>query len=370
MLGLITKERIALNSTLHSESGELGAPRAVSVTHERIRTLTWTIALTCGLLVSVVVSTTVGVAYIPLDEVWLITKAHILTPDAIPETKNAVIIWEIRIPRVLLGSLVGAGLSVAGVAVQALLRNVLAEPYLIGISSGASTGAAFVLLGYGAASSLSVNIGAYIGALLAVSLVFGIARAGGTLTAERFIFAGIIIGFAFNALTNLLVFLSSRSHGARSVMFWMLGSLNFAKWDSLLIPLVVFLVTLVLLVLWSRKFDAIAIGDDTAHILGTNPNNFRIYSMALVAACVASLVAVAGSIGFLGLVVPHIARRLVGANHFGVFLTSALLGSILLVWADALARTAFQPKELPIGVLTALIGTPLLLSILRKRYAK
>lgn len=359
-----------MNSTLYSESVELGARGVSSVSRERIRVLAWTTALACVLLVSAVVSTTVGVAYIPLDEVWLVAKAHIFTPDVIPQTKNAVIIWEIRIPRVLLGSLVGAGLSVAGVAVQALLRNVLAEPYLIGISSGASTGAAFVLLGYGAASSLSVNLGAYIGALLAVALVFGIARTGGTLTAERFIFAGIIIGFAFNALTNLLIFLSARSHGARSVMFWMLGSLNFGKWDSLPIPLIVFLITLALLLLWSRKFDAIAIGDDTAHILGTNPNNFRIYSMALVAACVASLVAVAGSIGFLGLVVPHVARRLVGANHFGVFLTSALLGAVLLVWADALARTAFQPKELPIGVLTALIGTPLLLSIVRRRYAK
>ena len=334
------------------------------------RAFLWGLLLATALVISAVTTISIGVVSIPLHEVWDVLLGNLTAaPDAL-SSKNSVIIWNVRTPRMLLALLVGAGLSVAGVAIQGVLRNVLADPYLIGISSGASTGAALVLLGFASATSLSLTVGAYLGSLAAILLVFGIARSGGSITSERFIFAGIIVGFAMTALTNLLIFLSGSDHGARSVMFWMLGSLNLANWDSLLIPFLALLVTLTLMILWGRKFDAISIGDDTARTLGTNPDHFRTLSLAIIAACVATLVAVSGAIGFLGLVVPHISRRMVGATHRGVFVISALLGSVLLMWSDALARTMFQPKELPIGVLTALLGTPLLLFLMRRLYAK
>lgn len=330
----------------------------------------WLLFLSILLVVSAISTISIGLVPIPLREVWDVLYGHLAGSTGALDSKNAVIIWEVRTPRMLLALCVGAGLSIAGVSIQAVLRNVLADPYLIGISSGASTGAAFVILGFASSAAVSLTAGAYAGSLAAILLVFTIARAGGAVTSERFIFAGIIVGFAMTALTNLLVFMSGSSHGARSVMFWMLGSLNLADWGALPIPAVALVVTLILLVLWGRRFDAISIGDDTARALGTDPDRFRVTAMAVVAACVATMVAVSGAIGFLGLVVPHISRRLVGATHRGVFVVSALLGAVLLMWSDALARTVFQPKELPIGVLTALLGTPLLLILMRRLYAK
>ncbi len=330
----------------------------------------WLLFLSILLVVSAISTISIGLVPIPLREVWDVLYGHLAGSTGALDSKNAVIIWEVRTPRMLLALCVGAGLSIAGVSIQAVLRNVLADPYLIGISSGASTGAAFVILGFASSAAISLTAGAYAGSLAAILLVFTIARAGGAVTSERFIFAGIIVGFAMTALTNLLVFMSGSSHGARSVMFWMLGSLNLADWGALPIPAVALVVTLILLVLWGRRFDAISIGDDTARALGTDPDRFRVTAMAVVAACVATMVAVSGAIGFLGLVVPHISRRLVGATHRGVFVVSALLGAVLLMWSDALARTVFQPKELPIGVLTALLGTPLLLILMRRLYAK
>ncbi len=333
------------------------------------RFIAWTAALALLLLVSIIATIGIGVVSIPVSDVVRTLHSHVVGGQAPIDPKNAAIIWNIRTPRTLLALTVGAALSITGVSIQAVLRNLLADPYLIGVSSGASTGAALVILGFASSTSLSLTLGAFLGSTVAIVLVFAIARVGGPLTAERFIFAGIIVGFAMNALTDLLVFITSDAHGARSVLFWTLGSFNLADWESLPIPLSVLLATLLLLSIWARRFDAMAIGDDTARTLGTDPALFRIESMILAALCVSTMVAVSGTIGFVGLVVPHISRRLVGALHRRVLIVSALLGSVLLMWSDTLARSAFQPNELPVGVLTALLGTPLLLFLMRKLYA-
>lgn len=282
------------------------------------------------------------------------------------------IVWLIRLPRVILGIFVGAALAMAGVAIQALVRNPLADPYLLGISSGASAGAAAsILFGVGSGlGAIALTGSAFLGALLAIVLVLSIARIGGRLVTSRLVFAGIAVGFALTALTNFLVFASESRDGTRAVLFWMLGSLAQARWSS--VPLLVgtILVAVLVFVVWSRRFDALAIGDDTALALGTDPTRFRTVAALAVSLTVAVAVAVSGLIGFVGLVIPHIARRLVGGRHRILFPTAALLGALLLVAADALARVAFAPRELPLGILTALIGTPLLIALVRRSLAR
>ena len=282
------------------------------------------------------------------------------------------IVWLIRLPRVILGAFVGAALAIAGVAIQALVRNPLADPYLLGISSGASTGAAAsILFGVGSGfGAIALTGSAFIGAVVAIVLVLSIARIGGKLVTSRLVFAGIAVGFALMALTNLLVFASEARDGARAVLFWMLGSLAQSRWSSVPIVIVAVVLCLVLFMSWSRRFDALAIGDDTALALGTDPTRFRMLAAVTVSLTVAVAVAVSGLIGFVGLVIPHIARRLVGGRHSMVFPTAALLGALLLVLADALARIAFAPRELPLGILTALIGTPMLIALVRRTLAR
>lgn len=278
------------------------------------------------------------------------------------------IVWIIRVPRVIIGAFVGAALAISGVALQALVRNPLADPHLLGISSGASTGAAAsILFGIGSGLGTAALTGsAFIGAVFAIVLVLSIARIGGKLDTSRLVFAGIAVGFALTALTNFLVFASESRDGTRAVLFWMLGSLAQSRWNSVPILAGTIIFALILFTLWSRRFDALAIGDDTALALGTDPTRFRAIAALAVGLTVAVAVAVSGLIGFVGLVVPHMARRLVGGRHRIVYPTAALLGALLLVSADALARIAFAPRELPLGILTALIGTPMLIVLIRR----
>ena len=327
-----------------------------------------------GLVGSIVLTVGIGSVAVPPSHVWGAVADRIGGPTCHECTIAELnIVWLLRMPRVLIGVLVGAALSCAGVAVQALVRNPLADPYLLGISQGASFGAAVQILfgvslaGGGlvlGASALATS--AFVGALMAIALVLAVARIGGRLVSSRLVFAGIAIGFALAALTNLLVFLSDSRDAVRAVMFWTLGSLGQSRWDQLPVVAIVVLGSGLLLWWWSRRFDAITLGDDTALSLGTDPTRFRTAAVIVVAALVAVSVSVSGAIGFVGLVVPHIARLLVGATHRRVLPAAALIGALVLVWADALARTAFQPVELPLGVLTALLGTPLLIVLVHR----
>ncbi len=283
--------------------------------------------------------------------------------------RQQVIIWDVRGSRVILAAIVGAGLSICGAIMQSLVRNVLADPYLLGIASGASTGAAAVLV-FGIGGILGLTGGAFLGAVFATVATFTIASTAGSLTSERIILAGITVSFAMTALTNLMVFVSGNEGTSRSVMFWMLGSLVFASWDQMLLPLILVLFTLVVGMGLGSGLDAISVSDETARVSGFHPQRLRLLGVLLVSACVASLVAIAGQIGFVGLVIPHIARRLVGATNRSVIPTSAILGAMLLVWADVIGRVAFDPRELPLGIVTSLLGTPILIALVRKQYSR
>jgi len=328
-----------------------------------------------GALLVVVAVIAVGVGPVSIDPATVagvVLERLGLGPGGAWSTADESIVWLIRLPRVILGAFVGAALAMAGVAIQALVRNPLADPYLLGISSGASTGAAAsILFGFGSGlGAIAITGSAFVGALLAIVLVLSIARIGGRLVTSRLVFAGIAVGFALTALTNFLVFASQSRDGTRAVLFWMLGSLAQARWASVPLLVLAILAALVVFTLWSRRFDALAIGDDTALALGTDPTRFRALAAVAVSLTVAVAVAVSGLIGFVGLVVPHIARRIVGGRHRVLFPTAAMLGALLLVAADALARIAFAPRELPLGILTALIGTPLLIALIRRSLAR
>lgn len=284
-------------------------------------------------------------------------------------SREEVIVWDVRGARIVLAAIVGAGLSICGAIMQSLVRNVLADPYLLGTASGASAGAATILV-FGISGVFGLAGAAFIGAVVATVATFAIASTGGTLTSSRVILAGITIGFAMTALTNLMVFASGDEGAARSVMFWMLGSLALASWDQMLLPILALLVTMIVGMGIGSGLDAMSVSDETAQISGFNPQRLRLASMLLVSACIAVLVSAAGQIGFVGLVIPHAARRLVGATNRSVIPVSALLGATLMVWADVIGRIAFQPREIPLGIITALVGTPVLIALVRRQYSQ
>lgn len=370
--------RIVLNKVTHVSTTRAtrrrprvssGAPLGHAARLSRRRGALLLIGLCAALAASMIIAVGIGPVEVPASLVTRIVGGHLGLPiEQSWSPAEASIVWLIRVPRVLLGAAVGAVLAMTGAAIQSLVRNPLADPYLLGISSGASTGAAAsILFGVGSGlGAIALTGSAFVGALLAIVLVMTIARIGGRFVPSRLIFAGIAVGFALTALTNFLVFASESRDGTRAVLFWMLGSLGQARWQSVPIGVTAVIVALLAFTLWSRRFDAIAISDDTALALGTNPTRFRASAVLVVCLVVAAAVSVSGLIGFVGLVVPHIVRRLVGGRHSIVIPTSAALGALLLVWADAAARVAFAPRELPLGILTALIGTPLLVALIRR----
>ncbi|GAA0486295.1 ABC transporter permease [Paractinoplanes deccanensis] len=341
---------------------------------QRRRTTLWVVGLVAGVVATGVIAVGTGAIGIGPGTVARILGHQLLGfPSEVTWTPpQEAIVWQVRLPRVLLGMLVGAGLAVCGVALQAMVRNVLADPYLLGINSGASSGAAAaILFGAGAGfGQYALSASAFLGALAASLLVFLVARSGGRVTSMRLLLSGVAVGYALYALTSFLIFASGSAEGSRSVMFWLLGSLGLARWDALLaVAALVIGGTAAYLTVSGRRLDALAVGDETAHTLGVSPDRFRMRLLVVVSLCVGVLVSAAGSIGFVGLVVPHLARRVVGATHARVVPVAALLGAILLVWADVVARVLLAPQEIPIGIITALLGAPFLLILIRRLHA-
>ncbi len=336
----------------------------------RRHTLLWAGGLGILLVVTLPVAVGLGpVGIAPGTATRIVTYHLVGWPQAVSWSgAEDSIVWLVRMPRVVLGAVVGAGLALTGAALQAMVRNVLADPYILGVTSGASTGAAAtILFGVGAAvGASSLTASAFVGALAATAALYLLARVGGQITAIRLLLAGVTIGYVLSAATSFLIFASDTPEGARAVLFWLLGSLSLARWSSVGIAVLVVGAALVALVLWGRRFDALAIGDDTARTLGVPPTRFRIQALAVVSLCVGAVVAVSGGIGFVGLVVPHVARLCVGGAHRRVYPVAALIGAIFLVWADVVARIAFAPRELPLGIVTAVVGAPLLIILVRR----
>ncbi|MEI7059008.1 iron chelate uptake ABC transporter family permease subunit [Nocardioides sp. CCNWLW239] len=267
------------------------------------------------------------------------------------------IVWDLRLPRTLLAGICGAGLAICGVILQSLLRNPLADPFVLGISSGASTGAvSIVVLGVGS-GAIGLSTGAFVGALVSFALVLLLASlAGGT--TDRLVLAGIAATQLFSALTSFIVFTAADAEQTRGVLFWLLGSLSSASWTDVLVCGVIVLGGLLCCIAGAGWLDAFAFGNDAAASLGVDVARIRIVLLVLTALMTAVIVSTSGAIGFVGLVLPHLARALVGVGHRLLLPATALLGAIFLIWVDTAARTVIDPEELPVGVATALIGVP------------
>jgi len=346
------------------------------MTLHRIKMPLIIISLLVGLVLSITIAVTLGSVDIKPATVWKIALSQIPGMGQwIPvdwSKGEQTIIWDIRFPRVLLGAIVGAGLSVVGVAIQSLVRNSLADPYILGVSSGASVGATLVIL-FGAFSmfgQFALSLGAFAGALLSILLIFSLSRIGGQNSTVRLLMSGIAISAILSAVTSLIIFSAPNEHGIRSVLFWMSGSLAGGKWEYLTIPTLVVLVCLSVLMAQYRSLNAMLMGEESAGTLGVNTVQFRKQLLMITALLTGVIVAISGAIGFVGLMMPHIVRVVVGSDHRRVLPVSALFGAIFLIWADSIARLAFAPEELPIGIITALCGGPFFIWLmLRNSYS-
>ncbi|MCH1925577.1 iron ABC transporter permease [Shewanella sp. C32] len=317
------------------------------------------------LLVTPLLASSFGAAQIGVFDVAQLLWHHLVDAEQ-SSSINARIIWELRLPRVLLAFTAGAGLALSGFVLQSVTRNPLADPYLFGISSGASFGAVLVvtLAGTSVVAGLSLPTGAFLGACLSVLLVLSLSGQRVTTQVERMLLSGVAVSFMFGALTSLLLYFSSPL-AAQSLLFWTMGSFAQAKWAELWLPMGIVAIALALVIGQKRQLLAMQGGDETAHTLGVRVVKLRLLMLLLCSLITATLVAHCGGIGFVGLMVPHVVRLLVPQRQ-SIMLT-ALVGGLFMVWVDVLARSALPTQELPVGVITSALGSVFFLFVLRKR---
>jgi iron complex transport system permease protein len=318
------------------------------------------------LALSVGIAITLGPADVSLVNVRDILLNHLGLAEIPVRVSEDAIVWQERLPRALVAAACGSGLGLCGAILQSLLRNPLADPFVLGVSSGASTGAVAIgVLGLGG-SAFGLSGGAFLGALVAFGLVLLLARfaSGGT---SGVVLAGVASTQLFSALTSLVMFAFADSDEARGVMFWLLGSLEGMRWDDVALSATVVGIGAVVCVASARTLDAFAFGEDVAASLGIPVARTRILLLVLTALLTATLVSIAGAIGFVGLVLPHAARLLFGQRHSRVIPATIVLGAVFMVWVDAASRVAFAPTPLPVGVGTALVGVPVFVLLLLRR---
>jgi iron complex transport system permease protein len=327
--------------------------------------------LVLALMVSAGVAISLGSVSIPLADVVLVLRHRLIPTDgSVPDPTVVAIVWSHRLPRILLALLVGGGLSVVGVGMQALVRNPLAEPYILGISSGASAGASLFYMGLlpaVLAPTLTMPIAAFAGGLLAITLVYLVAHESAGISVTRLLLAGVAVSALMAAVTSFITLASPDIGRVRAVLFWLLGSLNHARWDVLAAPAIVTSLGFGIMMVLARPLDALLLGEEPARGLGVPVETVKRVLIVLSALVTGSLVAVSGIIGFVGLIVPHVVRMYAGVVHRRLIPLSFLGGAIFLIWADLAARTLLPGQEAPVGVVTALCGVPFFLVLLRRR---
>ena len=315
------------------------------------------------LVFAVAAATAIGDYNIPLRTVFLsVTNELGLTSADIAPIQQSVV-WNLRLSRALIAALAGAGLAICGAILQALLRNALAEPFVLGVSAGASTGAVCVIvLGIGA-GSLSLSLGAFAGAFAAFALVALLSN-GATSGPNHTILAGVAASQLFNALTSYIVTTSGNAQQARDVMFWLLGSFGGVRWPDFQLLLGVVIICFTICIWMARSLDAFTFGDEDAASLGVPVARIRILLFGVTALLTATIVSMVGAIGFVGLVVPHAARYVVGTLHMRLLPACAMVGAVFMVLADIASRMIATQQTVPIGVVTALVGVPFFAIIL------
>ncbi|HBS38837.1 iron ABC transporter permease [Paracoccaceae bacterium] len=323
------------------------------------------------LMLSLSVAISVGSVAIPMPTVWGVLL-HKIAPTLLEPSWSPgreAIIWDIRFPRAVLACLVGAGLAIVGASLQSVTRNPLADPHLLGISSGGAFGAILALLHTGLfLGLLTVPLFAFLGALGATALVLAVTQFATATSADRLVLAGVAVSFIIMAGANVLIFLGD-PRATHTVVFWMLGGLGLAQWSQLAYPAFILFVCGAYLWLHSGDLNAMTIGDETASTLGIPVAKFRLSVFVVGALVTGVMVAFSGIIGFIGLMVPHIARMMVGGNYAKMLPASALLGAVFLLWADIAARTIMAPEDMPIGIVTGMIGGVFFIWLLRRQSA-
>lgn len=314
-------------------------------------------------IVSPLFAIALGTAHISLFEVITAIGRAIsagFEPHEISNISDRIII-ELRMPRALMAMVCGAGLALSGAVLQSVTRNPLADPYLFGVSSGASLGAILVLTG--GLTLIPLSVSAFLGALIAVAVVMLIARDG---QVETLVLSGVAISFLLASIANLILYFGD-PQAMQAVLFWSLGSFSRATWTTLLPPAVIVLLATLIIYQFQRPLQALMAGDESAHTQGVAVLPLRIGMLTLTALMTSSLVAACGGIGFVGLMVPHIVRMLIGSGSASSLVSTALLGSILMSWVDILARVILPSQELPVGVMTAMLGSVFFIGLLVRR---
>lgn len=322
------------------------------------------------LVAAVILSAGLGAVRVPVPEAAKVVINHLplvgSTAFSVPEEVD-MIVWQFHIPRMLLAALVGLSLAVAGAALQGLLLNPLADPYMIGVSSGAAVGAGIgVLLGLqGWMMGFGIPMMAFVFAVIAVSIVYTLAMRAGKVSVLSFLLAGVVVGAFMWAVLTFLMTLGSDNH-LEAIVFWTMGSFAAADWSRVTVILPFALMGALAISAFARDLNLFSLGEESARHLGIETESLKRKLIALTALLTAAAVSVSGTIGFIGLMVPHITRRIVGPDHRILIPCSALLGALLMIAADTVARTVMAPGEIPVGIITALLGAPFFLYLLRR----
>lgn len=333
----------------------------------------WGGAFLALLLLSVVVSLSLGSARLPLSEVWGILIRQIpgvsgwLHPASWPESSEQIVL-KIRLPRVALAILVGACLSLAGAGFQGVLRNPLADPYTLGVASGSAVGAAFLMLTglqFAGLGQWTIPVVAFGTGLLSLFVVLRLARDQGKIRMETLLLSGVVLQAFLGSMVSFMV--SASRDTVNDIVFWMLGSLALRGWSYSGALLPYLLVGFVVLISYARSLNLFALGERQAAHLGVRVERTKVIVLVVCTLMAAGAVAIAGTIGFVGLVVPHLVRLLAGPDYRLLLPLSALLGGTYMVWSDTIARTLLSPTEIPLGVITAFIGAPFFAYLLRRR---
>ncbi len=343
------------------------------------RRLLWLAVMALVLVAVILVATAIGSVDVPIGttgKIILHQILHLLHIDRLPFINIAPnwslgqldIIWNLRLPRVILAGLVGAALSVAGATYQGLFRNPLADPYLIGVSQGAALGAVLGFLlpvvSIGFALGL-VPLMSFLGALGSVIIVYGLARIGRTLPVSTLILAGVALGALLGAIVSYLTLTSG--HMVRGILFWLSGSFAASEWREVWIVAPIVLAAGAILLVFSRTLNIMQLDEEQAQQLGVNVEVLKIALLSVATLATAAAVSFAGIIGFVGIIVPHAVRLIWGPDHRFLLPLTMVCGAILLILADLLARTLIAPSEIPVGIITAIAGAPFFLYILRRR---
>ncbi|SHN83469.1 FecCD family ABC transporter permease [Desulfitobacterium chlororespirans] len=325
-----------------------------------------------SLVFSILVATAFGSAELSLRTVLDILKMKLFGIQDDANVQSAVyIVWNLRLPRAILAIAAGGGLAICGAAMQSITQNVLADPYILGVSSGASAAVSlcFFIGGTFAQTGLLQTF-AFLGAALSMALVYGVGMSGGVASNNtRLVLAGMAISIILNAISQFFITMSA-VNTSRSITMWMMGSLAGARWDNVAIPLLGSVLGLLFFLGNARSYNLISLGDETAIGLGVNVVRVKLLTTLVIALVTGLIVSSCGIIGLVGFVIPHVVRLLLGTNHRRLFPLSFLIGSLFLVWMDLLARFVMAPQELPIGILTAFCGGPFFVMLLYQQTKK